>query len=274
MLWRPPFDARLQRWKRVTIIAGFQCQEGILLCSDTEESISETSKSQVRKVPYFRIGKMVVAIGGAGDAVLIDYVTQDLVKYLNSSPRQWGTIENELKEYARKIFREYVRPWSGFPVQFVPSAEFLIAISMDDRAHLFQWQRNHLHLVVPPQNTSIGIGTIQSQRLISEIQGDLPYNQTLFFAIRIMQTVKRLVPGCGGKTETIFLGHKGFITWSGTFKIDEIEHLVDECDEFVARHILTFISDTQDHAPTNIDSVLNSYKDALINLRKKYSDMR
>jgi len=244
------------------------------MCSDTEESISETSKSQVRKVPYFRIGKMTVAIGGAGDSTFIDYVAQDLVKFLAASPREWGTIEAELKEYARKIFRDYIRPWSGFPANLVPVAEFLIAISMDSRTHLFQWQRNHLYLVPPPQNISIGWGTIQSQRLISEIHTELPYNQTLFFAIRMMQTVKRLVPGCGGKTETIFLGHKGFVTWSGTFKIDEIEHLVDECDEFISRYMLLFIADTVDRAPTNIESMLNSYIEALKNLRKKYTDMR
>jgi hypothetical protein len=257
----------------VTIIAGFQCNEGVLMCSDTEESISETSKSQVRKVPYFRIGKMTVAIGGAGDSIFVDYVTQDLAKYLANAPRTWKTLEDELKEYVRRIFREYVRPWSGFPAQFVPSAEFLIAVSMDGRASLFQWQRNHLHYL-GLGNASIGIGTVLSQQIIAQIPADLPYNKTLFFAIRMMQAVKRLVPGCGGKTETIFLGHKGFITWSGTSKVEEIENLTDECDEFIGRYVLSFISDTQTHAPTTIDSMLESYKIQLKALREKYSAMR
>lgn len=255
----------------MTIIAGFNCSDGVLLCSDTEETLSETSKNQIRKVPYFRVGKATLAIGGAGDGALADYITQDLVKHFSDSNYDWKNIENWLNDYAHRMFRRHVREYAGLGGQ--PDVAFLIAVAMEGRTHLFKWERNFAYLIPPPLNTSIGIGTVQSQELLSRLRFEYPYRQMLFFAVRTMQTVKRLVPGCGGKTEVLFISHAGArIEWPGIFRVDEIEHIVDMCDEFIDENVLSFISNTEDIAPTNVDSKMESWREAFRNLREKYRD--
>jgi hypothetical protein len=175
------------------------------MCSDTEQSLAEISKSQVRKVPVLVLGKATVAIGGAGDGDLIDFVTQDLTKYLLREDFDIHSIEGVLDAYAKKIFRDNILPYSGFHHSRVPDANFLIAVAVNGNSKLFKWERNYSYAVPPMHHTSIGIGVLQSEQLLSEIQFHYPSDWMLFFAVRMMQKVKQLVQGCGGKTEIAFL---------------------------------------------------------------------
>lgn len=63
-----------KRKKRVTVIAGFQCTDALLMCADSEQSIGSDSKSQTRKIGCFTTGGIGAAIGGAGDSDFIEYV--------------------------------------------------------------------------------------------------------------------------------------------------------------------------------------------------------
>lgn len=255
----------------MTIIAGFQCSDGILMCSDTEESVSEDSKSQMRKVPFFRLSGMSVAIGGAGDGALIEYIIQDLVKQLSTRPFDWTTAEKWFDNYARTIFNRHMRPYTGLPRELFPDVSFLIAVVMDGESRLFKWERNFAYVVPPMKHESIGIGTIQSQELLSEIKFSLPFSRMLLFAVRVMQKVKQLVRGCGGKTEVSFMDCSGdWILELGVFAVDDMEHMVAMIDEFITNYALTFIANPEALSETSIDSALAAQRKAILTLRNMW----
>jgi hypothetical protein len=272
LYFEPP---RLQRRKRVTIIAGFQCINGILICSDTEQSfLSSDSKSQTGKVPIFHTHRLTVAIGGAGDGALIDYITQDLVKHLLDKRYDWNSIESGINDYARKTFSRHIRPYAGFAASLVPEVSFLIAIAMEKQARLFKWEKNFAYLVPPMHHTSIGIGTLQSEQLLREIQFFYPSEQMLFFAVRMMQQVKQLVQGCGGKTEVAFLDvGSEIVVRHGIFFVDEVEHLTLMVDEFLTNHVLSFISNSQDLDKKSVDRTLDTLRQGIVNLRERYKKL-
>lgn len=257
----------------MTIIAGFQCTDGILFCSDTEETMSRTAKSQVRKV-HIRQGGYTLAMGGAGDGALSDFIIQDLPKYLGARQWDWNDVESILNDYAQLIFRRHIRPYSGFDPDLIPDLAFLIGLVKDSRAALFKWERNFAFLVPYPRHASIGIGTLQSEYLLSGIQYSLPAWGMLFLAIRMMQQVKRLVAGCGGKTEAaIIYSGSSTVVRQGVFVSDQIEHIADTVEEFLTDYALLFVSDNSKLSDQEIAQKISVLSKGLTNLRQKYIDL-
>jgi hypothetical protein len=278
MLPRPfsPYSnpPRLHRRKRVTIIAGFQCTDGMLLCADTEQSLGNETKSQAHKIQVLHLENLKAAVGGSGDAPLCEFVTRGIFERLTHCKNNLDEIEDELKAYCRKIFTENMRVWRGFPKEFIPEVSFLIAIASSKGSRMFKWENNLLSPLHPQQHSSIGVGVLQSETLIQDIQFYYPSRQMLFFAVRMMQKVKQLVQGCGGKTEVVFLNQGGKLTWRpGIFKIDEIEHVSAMADEFLNYYALSFISGVVDQNLPNDDSVFRTHKEAMLNLRKEYLEL-
>ncbi|CAN5857331.1 hypothetical protein BH18ACI4_BH18ACI4_08710 [soil metagenome] len=232
---------RLGKRKRVTVIAGFQCRNGLLLCADSEQSLSSESKSQVRKLTTETGYNCAIAIGGAGDGDLIDYVQYRLVENLKESPTTLEQADAWLNEFAKKMWRELIQPYRGFPREFIPEVSFLIGLHMHATYRLYKWERNFVYPVPPKTHVSIGIGVVQSETLLSELQFSLPADQMLLYAVRVMLKVKRLVQGCGGKTEMALLHNDGVIIKPATETIDALESLIDELDNFVLERILRLI---------------------------------
>jgi len=265
-----PNPPRLHRRKRVTIIAGFQCTDGILVCSDTEESISgAVIKSHAHKAAVYSFGRVTVCVAGAGDTELINYVTQDLRKFFIKVACDWDAIEIALNKYAKRIFAENIQVFAG--LGDAPHVSFLLAVSMEKECRLFKWEKNFVYILHPQQHTSIGIGAIQSEALLSEIQFFYPAQQMFFFAVRMMQKVKQLVEGCGGKTEVIFLQTGGKNSyWYPTYVINDAEHLADMVDEFVTNDVLSFISNIQKTSKEESEKDLRIHRRVVVELREKY----
>jgi 20S proteasome alpha/beta subunit len=258
---------RLQRRKRVTIIAGFYCQNGVLLCSDTEQSYTE-SKSQVSKLQHFRSGNAVFSVGGAGDAALCDYVIQDLPKYLNGKTYNTSDVENVLADYARTIFRNHVRVYAGFPRDLVPDVSFLIGMVMDKQFRLFKWERNFLYLAT--KNTSVGVGNVYSEAMANVIDVGYSFESMFLFAVRMMLRVKQSVSGCGGYTEYKFLRSSDGAIVSGLSLPLEIEHFVEQMDDLLATQLIAFISDVTKLDPIKEESMLENRKRLLKQMRENY----
>jgi hypothetical protein len=269
-----PNPARLHRRKRVTIIAGFQCVDGIILCADTEQGYGSTSsnKSQTRKARLFPFPGGFLAIAGAGDGGLIDYTILSLVRHLGTTQYDLANLESVLNEYARRIFREHIRPYAGFPLDYVPDISFLIAVQTGGQCRLFKWERNYCYAVPPMTHTSIGIGMIQSEQLISEQQFFLPIEQMLLYAVRLMNRVKKLVQGCGGKTEVFSLHADGRANGYGILTVDAIESLTDEIDNFYLEHALAFVANTLIR-PEAVEQELTTHRRSLVDFRERYRNL-
>ncbi|MGA9144229.1 MAG: hypothetical protein WB007_10775 [Candidatus Acidiferrales bacterium] len=222
----------------------------------------------------FLLGKMTVAIGGAGDGDLIDFINQDLVKHLLRETFDLQSLESILDAYAKKIFKENIRPYAGFHQSLIPSANFLIGVALDGNCGLFKWEKNYVYRVPMMQHTSIGIGVLQSEQLLSDIQFHYPSDWMLFFAVRMMQNVKQLVNGCGGKTEISFISNQGSHTSLGVFVVDEIEHMADIVDEFLSDHVLSFIANRANLKKESISSQLDNLRKGIEHLRERYLNLR
>src|ERR1043166_1209008 len=95
---------QFRKHKRVTLIAAFKCDKGVVLCADTEETVDLPGRGSYRvrvtKIKPQVAGQYDVVIGGAGDAHLVDGFTRRLVAEIGSwsTPLDDAAIENKVSD--------------------------------------------------------------------------------------------------------------------------------------------------------------------------------
>src|SRR5438105_9897981 len=89
-----PKPLRLPKRKRVTLIAGFCCQDGIVLCADAQETVDDI-RVATQKIEPKLLGNYDFAIGGSGDGDLIDAAVNSIEEIVEVSA---ATSTVELRE--------------------------------------------------------------------------------------------------------------------------------------------------------------------------------
>src|SRR6266852_5046288 len=100
---------RLPRSKRVTIAAGFYCTDGLVLCADTQETITGYSKVNTQKMTQLETPFFNMVFTGAGDSGLIDMTVQLMDQAL--TPKELSgawEIEETLRESLVDTFNRYI----------------------------------------------------------------------------------------------------------------------------------------------------------------------
>jgi hypothetical protein len=190
-----------------------------------------------------------------------------LIRELAANPPDWNSFESILKEYATAVFRAHIKPYAKFDPDYIPRIEFLIALRHGDGLRLYRWDNDIAYELTGLRHSSIGVGTLQSESLIDQVQFYMSADQMLFFAVRVMLRVKQLVQGCGGKTEVSFLRRDGTVRRFQTAVIDALENLIEDADRFLSEGVLGFIS--SDARPEN-ENALSVYMEPLRQFRDRY----
>ena len=92
---------RLPERKAVTIVAGFRCSEGIVVCADTLETIGDISKRHVPKVRFERCeperGDLAVAFCGAtNNGPFLDEIVDRAWRGVQAAPGHTPTSNGPL----------------------------------------------------------------------------------------------------------------------------------------------------------------------------------
>ena len=92
--------------KRVTLIAAFRCDGGVILCADSQETVGDY-RVNVKKIEPAATGVYRAVIGGAGHGPLIDGFAERLRDELAT----WtgGLKPPDLKRNIRKLLLDYHR---------------------------------------------------------------------------------------------------------------------------------------------------------------------
>ena len=138
---------RLPERKAVTIIAGFRTYEGIVICGDTQETVSGLSKKHVTKVkvqPWstdingttFKVagaGELAACFCGAGEGPFTDMLVSKL----------WDRIKacltlDEAVERAKAVIRGTYRQYGQIYQQgYCPSVDLIYGLKLADESRMF-----------------------------------------------------------------------------------------------------------------------------------------
>lgn len=212
----------------MTIIAGFRCQGGIVVCADTQETLG-TAKRSVPKLQLFRgpirsqdkqkliNPDLALAICGAGDGPFIDKIASqawDAIRYVSDVREAADRIESMIKNTYREFGQIY-------QTGVCPHAELIYGITMDSASMLFQASGP---LVNEMEYASSGIGYYLADFLTTKMRGNgwLTIRQSVILAAYILFQAKEHVEGCGGDSHIAVLRES---EPSGMVDVRLIQHL-------------------------------------------------
>ena len=196
--------------RALTIIAGFKCMDGIVICADSQETIGSSKRSvpklQLHRGPFpdFQMEGLVnhdlaVVFAGAGDGPFIDKIAELAWQPIRNASDIWeasAAIESVIKE----TYKEYGQIYQQGQC---PSAELIYGITMGRTSKLFY---AYGPIVNEKDFVSAGIGYYLADFLAGRMyQQHLSTRQCVILAAYILDQAKEHVEGCGGDSQIAVL---------------------------------------------------------------------
>lgn len=245
-----PKSERLPTRCAVTIIAGFKCSGGVVLCADTQETISISGiPLSKRKVPKLRFHErdpiqlqmageapLAVAFCGAGDGAFIDKLVDNAwrdVAYKKSCSSVWeaaSAIEDSIKETYKDFGAIY-------QVGLCPSAELLYGVKAAGGVQLFSADGPVVNEI--DEFRSGGCGYYMADFLAQRMHDKcLSAHQCAILAAYILFQAKEHVDGCGGDSHIAVLREDESCGLIGWHQLEAITKLLEYVDKESGKIIL------------------------------------
>lgn len=212
----------------MTIIAGFRCADGVVLCADTQETLG-TAK---RNVPKLRFeprdplaeteehhASLAVAFCGAGDGPLIDKLTTEAwnaAKSKTDLATVCATIEQSIKDQYTELGRIYQRG-------SCPEVQLIFGAKMGGESRLFTAMGPIVNEKY--EFDSGGVGHYMADFIASKHHhNDITVQQCAILAAYILFEAKKHVEGCGGESQIVILRNSGS---SGSVWDHRLHHITE-----------------------------------------------
>jgi len=210
--------------RNMTLIAGFRCRDGLILCADTQETISGYTKLNTDKIRGLMYTGGCINVAGAGDADLIEMAVDRLVDHFlldDCQVTDWRRTQREIEGVLVPLFEDQARRNSFLPSEERPWSDLLIAYRAEDGKELLKISGTKVRRVRAAQ--CLGTGMILANSLVSELfDQNMTMKQAGLLAIYAVFRAKRYVDGVGGNTDILFIGDYG-LTRIPTSDVQRIE---------------------------------------------------
>ena len=198
----------------MTIAIGFTCADALLVCADTELTMSGTSKVHGAKIfreEYSNGARSAIAIAGSINfaRMAMQHIEWRIGNLKPESLTMWG-VRAEIEAEMREMYHNYIDPHPdrsnvlfGLLIAIWSPADKRTAIFWTDDAAV-----NELRGYLP-----IGIGEYLAHFIIKE-EGYIPTmkaTEVRRIAVKAIARAKCYVPGCGGFTDVICLSKDGIL---------------------------------------------------------------
>ena len=255
----------------MTIVAGFKCDDGIVLCADTQETIEPLK----RHVPKLRIEpkrefyggdtaeELMVAFAGAGDGPFID----KLVSRAWEGAQIGASIE-EVSSDIEKSIKETYKEYGGiYQPGYCPHVSLLYGIKMHGRSLLFRADGPVVNEKdsYDCADTGLYLATFLCSRMY---RNNLTLQQATILAAYVLFQAKEHIDGCGGQSHVAILRNTGGSQLSE--ELSGINKQIQQIDRTVEQVILSAADLTIDEEKYNKD--LSGFTKLLGLTRKMHQD--
>jgi 20S proteasome alpha/beta subunit len=247
----------------MTYISAFYCEEGIVMCADTQETLDD-QKRDVEKL--YVSSTYPLAVGGAGMGEAIDAFAQELIGRVEQDrpptvPELKTIIEASLKENHEKDAAS-----SNWPAEY-RKAQYLIAARPNhDSFVLYRVKGKRLYVV--KKRVIIGLATAANEALFKRMyRPNLPMQQAVMLAVYLVSQSKAIDAYVSGETRVAVVNSD--IAW-----LDYPEYL-DAAEKRVAQFLkliddLFLFSVDVSIPPSRFQDVLEAFSGSVNTLRQAY----
>lgn len=215
---RPLYPHKRRLRNRVTIAAGFVCQDGIVLASDTQ--FTGSVKFSGSKIWQHTDGDLRLLLAAAGDSVLMQIACETVIGSL-SARATLADVRKAIESALKTIHEQYVDN-SPDPTYTV---ELLGAATTRDGHALLEHSRFAVGKVDPRRRFScIGSGGLLGSYLAdSLIEVGCSTGTAVLAATHVVQTTKQYDPYCGLGSDIRVMKRDGTIVLESTAEITRLE---------------------------------------------------
>ena len=219
----------------MTIIAGFKCSDGVVICADTQETLG----SAKRDVPKLRFepsdpatevednhSNLAAAFCGAGHGPFIDKIVSEAWK----AAKDQNNISDVCDAIEKSIRNQYRDFGNIYQQGSCPEVQLIFGVKMNGASRLFSASG-------PIVNEKFGfdsggIGHYMADFLAEKMHhSQMTSMQCAILAAYVLLEAKRHVDGCGGDSQIAVLRNRstsGIIDWIRIHKITELVEVADD----------------------------------------------
>jgi hypothetical protein len=238
-----PKPRRLSEQTRMTIVAGFKCTDGIVLCADSQETINSYLKVSVPKLvtrPHeFKAGdKYRTAFVGAGNGPFVDKLVESM---WSASSAAGGDIDDISSAMEGANIAVHEKLWNIYPDNEKPQASIIFGVAASDDVKLF---RSHGPIVNPIDTYDCaGCGDVLGKYICDRLYlPTMNVTQVSIVALYMLLHTKKYADGCGGTSHLVML-HKSLEQMIlGPLSTEWVEKNLVHFD-FISRDLLVALPD-------------------------------
>jgi 20S proteasome alpha/beta subunit len=245
-----PTLERLPERKAVTIVAGFRCDQGVVICADTQETIDK-SKMHVPKLrlePKDRDCKdspddLMIAFAGAGEGPFVDKLVDRAWEDAQLSGG-FDEVCDEIEKSIKKTYKEYGGIFQG---GYCPYVELIYGVKMGGKSKLFKADGPVVNEKL--EHAASGSGLYLAHFISTRMYGQyLTVQQAVILAAYVLFQAIRHVDGCGGDSHIAVLRNDGESQLLGNAMLNGISSHLRYIDAEVERIMLSAVDlETLDH---------------------------
>ena len=257
----------------MTIAAGFVCQTGVMLCTDTEHTgwamkVQECKLFNIKHpsgsfLEFAYAGNTAFAFAAMQkcERKLVEVAAEGLLDKLES------ILESE---YRRNVLKNPDHTTNG-DLDY----QFLIALHRKDLAKSFLFATSQTSIREIDEFECIGSGAYLAQYLLHPWNTGFDERRMLSLAAYALSCVKGFVSGCGGLSQFIMVRHDGGRAFINSLPhlepltgIELVEHHAKELDQMARSLLLAFADPAM--GTENFNAHLTAFGDRLKELRETW----
>jgi hypothetical protein len=217
----------------VTIVSGFMTGGAVILSADSQEVVSDYSKTTTQKIRITEFfGNWRLGIAGSGEAGYIDLFQQDLrMKLSTIHDFEYAKITSVIKATIHQLHKKHIWPHT----QQKPVVQFLIAIQgIQPTPSRGLFVTNDSALLGVTEYQSIGIGSYMADYIKEQLYPgpgavyNTPTEVVANMAVLMLQQVKKAIHGCDGESLIAIFSGDGNLRWMTHDEVQEIEGWMDK----------------------------------------------
>lgn len=185
----------------MTIAAGFDCRDGVVLCADTKITKDSGRKYETKILPVNTAEDSYLIYCGMIDfAKELGQILRDKTKELKGS-----SLVEEIKNNYQEFFKQH---YTEGPKRGKTWASIIFSARERNHVNLYNCDGYHCSRV-EGSFASIGSGAPFAEPFLSSYYSPhLTVSEATNLAVYAFQQIKDFAPGCGGKTHVVRLVHK------------------------------------------------------------------
>jgi 20S proteasome alpha/beta subunit len=214
----------------MTIAIGLCGNGGLVLASDSQETISGYVKNEVGKSETIIFAnRNVFCFVGAGDADYIKTATVKAIVGLDVA-NTFDEVQKTLEDNLLGFFDKHLAQWAFYPEHDRPSVELLIGVSMRSGPFaLYHYCGTSFHRV---SEKAIGAGVLLADGLLHQFNPvGATVEQASSIAVYIISKVKQQVDSCGGFTDLVAFRKNGDWALTDSRQLEVLEKRMKKDEE-------------------------------------------